>query len=215
MHRWVAHARAVDVIKACSAVVPGERLSYRCDELEPLARDLSGGLLDLAFLCEVKNQVRFRAVKEWRESAYWVASPTLRLSPGEPIPLIGWPGSFTDRTAIKAFEALGLQCRIAFASPDMGVRVAAAEEGAGVMLANGRCVSDRLEIVRLPYLPPPPQLTTGVYVRDGLDTRRYQSLIRAFEDALKPVLIETHSGKRLAVDNGKARSSRQRRSASI
>jgi DNA-binding transcriptional LysR family regulator len=123
---------------------------------------------------------------EWSESLCWVSAPGFQLPAGVPIPLISWFGSLTDRHAVKAFEAAGVRFSISFWSADATSRVAAAEAGLGYTLINSRSVTPGLNVVSEPFLPDPPQIKTGIYVRAGLDQQRFEPLIRAFQKAMVP-----------------------------
>jgi DNA-binding transcriptional LysR family regulator len=185
MPKWVADRRLVDIIRNCSAVHSREDMSFRTDSLENLMRDLSTGALDFAFLCNVSRAPGVAAA-EWLEPLYWVRSPAFVLRPGAPVPLVSCSGSLSDRVAIKGFETAGIPYSIAFSSPELGSRIAAVVAGLGLMLVTDRCITPELEVAQEPYLPTPPQIKTGIYVREGLDMRRIEALLRAFEAALAP-----------------------------
>jgi DNA-binding transcriptional LysR family regulator len=185
MPRWFNYRRIIEVIKACNAGLVEDRVSFRCDETEGLVRDLSAGTLDLAFICnavEPPGQI----IAQWSEPIYWVKSPDLVLTPGLPIPLVSCPGSLPDRIATRLLDMAGLRYVIAFSGPEHASRKAAVAAGAGIMLMPERVITPQMEIARGDYLPEPPALRTGLFMREGLDLGPIQPLVRALEAVLRP-----------------------------
>src|SRR5262249_10587495 len=147
--------------------VDGVETTFYCANIQGLKRDLSDGKLDLVFLCE-SGQVPGVPVVQWDDALCWVAAPDFKHTPGNPIPLISWYGCLTDRHAAKVYEAQDIPYVISFWSESALSRVAAAEAGYGYTLVNSRSVTRNLVIVQEPFLPRPPQVTSGVYLRAGI-----------------------------------------------
>jgi len=185
MPRWFGYSRIIEVIRACAAAAVDEKVSFRCDESEVLMRDLSAGTLDLAFLCNAHDP-QSPAIALWSEPFYWVKSPDLLLTPGAAIPLVSWPGSLPDRLATKLLDAANLRYEIAFSGAEHATRKAAVAAGCGVMLMPERVVTADMEIAREPYLPAPPTVPTGLFMREGLDTQRLKPLMATLEETLRP-----------------------------
>jgi DNA-binding transcriptional LysR family regulator len=184
--RWLRREKLVEVIKSCADNACGESLRFRCDNGAVQLQELVAGLLDVAFICNEMNGAPVPAFAEWTESLCWVAARGFERPANAPVPLIHWPGRLTDRYAIKFFEATGTRFAVTFSSADAAVRCAAAEAGLGYLLINSRSVTPALDVVREPFLPIPPLLQSGIYVRPDLDRRRYAPLLRALEAMLKP-----------------------------
>jgi hypothetical protein len=54
------------------------------------------------------------------------------------------------------------------------------------MLMPERVITSQMEIARGAYLPAPPMLRTGLFMREGLDLGSIQPLVRALEEVLRP-----------------------------
>jgi DNA-binding transcriptional LysR family regulator len=182
---WMPHRRLVEVIKSCSDAYAAGVVAFRCDELETIMGDLRRGQLDLAFLCNVAEAPGV-AVAEWTEPLYWVKAPDLKLRPGEPVRLVSWSGGMSDRVGPKLLEEAGIGYSMVFSSPSIGARLAAVAAGLGLMLCNERVVIPEVRLALEPHLPTPPQIRTGIYMREGLDGGRHSAVVRAFEATMAP-----------------------------
>jgi DNA-binding transcriptional LysR family regulator len=103
-----------------------------------------------------------------------------------PIPLVSCPGSLPDRIATRLLDMAGLRYVIAFSGPEHASRKAAVAAGAGIMLMPERVITPQMEIARGDYLPAPPTLRTGLFMREGLDLGPIQPLVQALEAVLRP-----------------------------
>lgn len=199
--RWYDHTRLVELIRECSAVSLSEQVMFRCGGHHEFAADLKAGSIDIGYLCNVTERPG-EALTEWLESTYWIKSPLLKLDPDRPVPLIGWPGSLSEDIAGKLLRDAGLQYEIVFTSSEHGSRKAAVAAGVGMMIMLGHAVTPELEIARDPFLPPPPMIRTGIYVREGLNVRRVAPLLQTLERLLKseplPRLVAVPSPPRAA-----------------
>ena len=194
---WFGQQHLVAIFEKCSGSPAGEQISFRCDRSEQLTRELHHGSLDLAFLCNMEGATR-GAVARWSEKMVWVKSPKLALSPGGPIPLVGWPGSNADRRAIEALQDASAKYIITFSAPDFSSRLAAVVAGIGVLSVHERQLSPELEIVA-DGLPALPETKSGIYARDGLDLRRIAPLLERLKHALAPPPA-AHPNLKLAVE---------------
>ncbi len=195
---WFGQQHLVTIFEKCSGSPTGEQISFRCDRSEQLTRELHHGSLDLAFLCNMEGASQ-DAVVRWSEKMVWVKSPKLALSPGGPIPLVGWPGSNADRRALEALQNAGVKFSITFSAPDFSSRLAAVVAGFGVLSVHERQLTPELEIVA-DGLPPLPETNSGIYARDGLDLRRIAPLLERLTQALAPTQAARSSIK-LAIDH--------------
>jgi DNA-binding transcriptional LysR family regulator len=185
MPRWFNYRQIIDVIKICTAGLIEDKVGFRCDESEGLVRDLSAGTLDIAFICNVVEPPA-PVIAMWDEPFYWAKAPDLVLTPGAAIPLVSCPGSLPDRMATRLLDEANLSYVIAFSGPEHASRKAAVAAGVGIMLMPRRVITQHMEIVSDDYLPKPPTLRTGLFMREGLDLNPIQPLVRALEQVLKP-----------------------------
>ncbi len=205
---WLTDPKLSQVIKDCTAAYR-ERTTFRCDRVESLVRELSDGRLDVAFVCEV-SQPPGITVAEWSEPLYWTRSPKLELKPGMPVPLVGWPGSLSDRIAIPLLNSAGLRHVVTFTSQDHSARVSAQVARLGFMVVTERCLKSGIEIARESFLPQLPVLKVGLYMRDGLDRGSAGPVLRALALAMRPKTIQ---GRLFRVVDLKHQPKRSRRSA--
>jgi DNA-binding transcriptional LysR family regulator len=187
------------VFKALASEL-GENALVSCDTQTNLHRALDSGFIDAAFLVDV-SPISATVAAEWTERWHWIKAPDFLLSPGAPVPLIGWPGSLSDRLCITALRRAGAEYSVTFTSADRGLRKAAVRAGIGLMAASARSIeAANLCIAREYYLPPLPKLRGGIYLADGFDEKRLDLVLRALQPVLRPV--ETASpgeARRLAI----------------
>jgi DNA-binding transcriptional LysR family regulator len=100
-----------------SAEHPACEMSFVCDHSTELAKALAEGYLDVACLVNPPPEVGAPSVS-WEEDFVWVRSRNFVLSPGSPIPIIGWLNSLADQTTFQELERAGLTYRIAFSCSD-------------------------------------------------------------------------------------------------
>ncbi|WHT17458.1 LysR substrate-binding domain-containing protein [Crossiella sp. CA-258035] len=100
-------------------------------ELSSLLHDrLAAGGLDLVL---AKRRTEADGHLLWREPLVWVGRPGLRLTKGEPVPLVVYPEpSLTRARALEALRACGMQWRIGCWSDRLNGLRAAALAGLGV-----------------------------------------------------------------------------------
>jgi DNA-binding transcriptional LysR family regulator len=204
---WMDQQLLVVLFQRCSLGPSGERVHFRCDRSDVLIKDLNARSIDLAFLCEAPGPSA-KAVVQWSEQMCWAKSPNFVLAAGAPVPLISWPGTNTERAAIKALQDNDMQFFVAFSGSTQPSRSAAAAAGMGVLTELERQVTADLEIVR-GRLPGLPMVKTGIFARQGLDLRRIAPLLKTLTEILKP---ET-SAKSAPTKSGRQLSSPRRRHA--
>jgi DNA-binding transcriptional LysR family regulator len=182
---WLGHQRLMEIFARCSASAPNEHVGFRCDRTERLIGDLDTGSIDVAHLCAAIEPPR-DAVARWTEPLVWVKSPRLRLAPGGPIPLVGWPGTTGDRLAVELLQENGMHFFMSFSAPDFSARLSGVAAGLGVMVVPAQVVTPQLEIIR-EGLPKLPENKSGIFARVGLDLHRYATLLKALTEVLRPV----------------------------
>ena len=173
------------VFKALSSEL-GENAALTCDTQPSLLRALDLGSIDAAFLVDV-GPISATVALEWSEQWHWVKSPDFVLSPGAPVPIVGGPGSVSDRLCITALRRAGIDYSVAFTGADRSLCHAAVLAGIGLMAASERSIEvSKLCVAREYYLPPLPELRAGIYLADGFDKTKRASVERALQSVLRP-----------------------------
>jgi DNA-binding transcriptional LysR family regulator len=183
--RWYDYQRLVELIRACSEADVSEKVTFRCGDVAEFTRDLNTGSVDIAYMVNPAEQPG-RPVFEWQEPMHWTKSPKLGLAPGEPVPLVGWPGTLSERLATKLLADAQMSYNIVFTGADHASRKAAVAAGLGLMLMMRRAMTAELVIADEPFLPPAPIVKTGIYAREGLNLRRIMPLVQILEGLLRP-----------------------------
>jgi DNA-binding transcriptional LysR family regulator len=187
--RWYDYERLVELIRACSNAEVSEKVTFRCGDLAEFTRDLNTGSIDLAYVVNPSEQPG-RPVFEWYEPMHWTKSPRLALAANEPIPLVGWPGTLSERLATKLLSEAQMPYNIVFTGADHASRKAAVAAGLGLMLMMKRAMTADVVIAEETFLPLAPILKTGLYARDGLNVRRIMPLVHVLESLLRPPTIQ-------------------------
>jgi DNA-binding transcriptional LysR family regulator len=160
-------------------------VTFRCGDVAEFTRDLNTGSIDLAYVVNPSEQPG-RPVFEWHEPMYWTKSPKLALAPNEPVPLVGWPGTLSERLATKLLSDAQMTYNIVFTGADHASRKAAVAAGLGLMLMMSRAMTADVVIANETFLPPAPIVKTGIYAREGLNVRRIMPLVQILEGLLRP-----------------------------
>ena len=174
-----------DLIVVCRTAAEGERLQFTCDASGELARNLSSGYLDLAFVASQEVALAVQ-LEQWSEAMCWVCLPGFSTSPGSPIPLQSWPHGVSDQLAIEALEHAGLSYSIVFSASDFNAHLAAARSGLGYIVLPQRLVPSDLKIAREHFLPVLPTCKTGIYVNSEKDTRKLRNVASRMSEILQP-----------------------------
>jgi DNA-binding transcriptional LysR family regulator len=183
--RWYDYQRLVELIRSCSNADVPEKVTFRCGDMAEFTRDLNTGSIDIAFMVNPSEQPG-RPIYEWHEPMHWTKSPRLVLSPHEPVPLVGWPGTLSERLATKLLSDAQLSYDIVFTGADNASRKAAVAAGLGLMLMMTRAMTPDVVIAKESFLPPAPIIKTGIYAREGLNIRRIMPLVQILEGLLRP-----------------------------
>ncbi len=183
--RWYDYQRLVELIRACSGADVPEKVTFRCGDVAEFTRDLNTGSVDVAYVVNPSEQPG-RQIFEWYEPMHWTKSPRLVLSPKEPVPLVGWPGTLSERLATKLLSDAQMEYNIVFTGADHASRKAAVAAGLGLMLMMTRAMTPDIVIAQDAFLPPAPIVKTGIYAREGLNIRRIMPLVQILEGLLRP-----------------------------
>jgi DNA-binding transcriptional LysR family regulator len=183
--RWYNYDRLVELIRTCSEVPAFEKVQFRAGDLIEFTRELSTQAIDIAYIVNLSEQPG-QVVSEWQEPMYWTKSPDLVLNANEPIPLVGYPGTLSQRLATKTLSDAQVPFVITFTGADNTSRKAAVAAGQGLMLMMERAMTPDVVIADEAFLPPAPTVKTGIYARQGLNTKRLVPLLQKLESLLRP-----------------------------
>jgi DNA-binding transcriptional LysR family regulator len=174
-----------EVIGACQTVAADERLQFACEASAELARSLSSGYVDIAFVASLEPRPAV-VIERWSEPMCWACAPGFSTSPGASIPILSWPHGISDQLAIEAMENAGLAYSIVFTSSDFSAHLAALRCGLGYVVLPERLVPSDLRIAREHFLPALPSCSLGIYVNSEKDTRKLRSIAACMVDVLRP-----------------------------
>jgi DNA-binding transcriptional LysR family regulator len=184
--RGIDQEVVVELIRRLSAGQSKAEVHIRCAGSDELVRGLATDHLDLAFIVHAQRSPPI-IVREWPERLQWVRSPEFVLPFNAPVPLVSWPHGLSDRIALEAFQRTGTKYAIAFVGQDRSVCRAAVAAGLGVMVATERSVkTSKLHAARDFYLPPLPDIRSGIYAREGLNPGQVRHITDVLEDLLRP-----------------------------
>lgn len=186
-------------IKTCSAILKERCPQFHCEPSAELAKNLVGGHLDMAILSSL-TKVHMAKLASWRERHVWVRASDFTPSPGAPMPLLSWPNGLSHRIATEALEAAGLAYSIVLVATDIAAHLAAVKAGIGFLVLPERIVPADRNIVRESHLPELPETEMGIFLREGLDSRKYQALADALRSAVGPHAVSDICENRMSTD---------------
>jgi DNA-binding transcriptional LysR family regulator len=163
----------------------GHEIVFRNLSGQPLLKGLEGGYIDIALLADPLKAPPV-AVLEWWEPVHWVMGREFRVDLSKPIPLVSFPGGFSDRFAIAALKRIGLRYRTSFVSSQINSRIAAVAAGMGMMVLAPRTIVDEVVVADDSGLPELPRARCGIYLRHGLERAQVEQVIDALESELRP-----------------------------
>ena len=176
-------AMLASVLGACRRGAPG---SFEIQGSGDLFRDLSQGELDLVIaLGEIGAGAEARHC--WTESLVWVCAPGLAFNRAGPVPLVlaGDTGEIT-RLATDALNRSGTEWEPACRVPSCLGGAAAVAAGLGIAVTLHRFTPAEVVSCDDPRLPRLPELTCGIYLREGAGEARVSQLADLLADALRP-----------------------------
>ena len=155
----VADGGLADLLGHFSRLHPGVSLEVRVDANLRLSEQTERGELDLAVLFQepgqsLNNGTGCEVIERLRR--VWVASPKLRISDDEPLPLVLSNGPCLFRNSVlNALDAIGRPWRIVLSTPSLSGMRAALRAGLGVGVRTERWLEPDLRILdaELPPLP--------------------------------------------------------------
>ena len=160
-------------------------LNIICDHSLDLMRGMAEGYIDVCATFQPTSTAG-TIITSWQENLVWVRSANFTLSPGSPVPLVGWPGLLADQIAMKLLEAKGIAYRLSFTSIEHYSRIEAVRAGLGVMIVPDWIVPDDLVEAREYYLPVVPPVEAEIMRGDNVDIGQAKNSV----DMLKALVKE-------------------------
>ena len=163
-----------------------------CNTSSELKRGVIDGYIDIACMLEPQTD-EIEIIASWTEHFIWARKRELAISPGMPIPLVGWTAAAIDKVAVKALESRGLSYKFMFESVDWQTRRLAAAAGCGIIAVLDTDELEPLVVAKEYYLPPFPTVTAGIVVRNGVDRQHIAGAIEMLKSlsANAPLQIDT------------------------
>jgi len=165
---------------------PDVRFVVRMNTYEPLMRDLRQGDLDLVVSLSMTEPVDAR--HRWLEEMCWVRSPSTKINPQKPIPLVSYgKNSIYYFLAVSTLKKAGFASDDVFVCPSLLGLSGAIAGGLGVMAMPRRRVS---AFGLAPWddgpLPKLPDMHCGIFVREGDICAPLRDFADAIADILRP-----------------------------
>jgi DNA-binding transcriptional LysR family regulator len=162
------------------------RFQLRGDPSESLLRDLDQGQLDLAVALTTPGP----AVDPrhcWREEMVWIKGPGATLDAGARLSVVAIrEGGLMHRMATGALGQAGRDYEIAFTAFSTAALGAAVSAGLGIALLPRRDVPPDVRFCDETFLPKPPEVYCGIYLREGIDCPIIETLADTLAEALRP-----------------------------
>lgn len=185
---------------------PDVRFSVRTDYIDPLARQLRGGEIDVlvALSMTPPHDARHVVARE----VVWVRSKNTRFSLEDPVPLVsyGTPCVY-HKLVVRALKAAGMDWEDVFMGPSLASLKGAVAAGLGIMAINRRRADDDgIMVWEDAPLPKLPDVYSGIYVREGGARAIYEQLA---DEIAAVVHAPSKSANKLigSIDSGRKKNS--------
>jgi DNA-binding transcriptional LysR family regulator len=121
----------------------------------------------------------------------WVRGPTLALDSLTTVPLVSYGDEcMFYRTAISALNRMGVQSELVYSGSSIAGLCAAVAAGLGVMvLPRSRIDMPDLIVCDDSWLPKLPEVSCGIYLRDGGGREVREHIAQVIAEALSPRAI--------------------------
>jgi DNA-binding transcriptional LysR family regulator len=166
-----------DILRELDKITPLANFHIECARSAELATRFENGHLDVAVL-PVTCGLTVAPRTTWKSRVVWIGSPNTPVSPGKPVPLISWPKTASDQYAIEAFNRIGQSYVVTFVSDNWATVIAAVKAGLGYIAILEGPVQMSFKSAREHYLPALPDMTTGVFVREGESDAEFDPIVR-------------------------------------
>ena len=167
------------------ARTPNLRFQLRGDMSENLLRDLRQGELDLAVALTMLGPA-LDARHYWREEWVWIRGRSVTLEAGRRLTLVTLrEGALIHRVATSILDQAARDYEIVFSAFSSIGLLAAVAAGLGIALVPRLEVPPHLAMCDDAFLPKPPDMYCGIYLRERLDCQMLETLADGMADALK------------------------------
>lgn len=165
---------------------PDVKFAVRNGVSQMLREELRQGLLDLVIGLSATPSLDAR--QQWSEPLVWVRGPRIPFFQDERIPLVSYGEDCVfHRAAVEALQKVGRLHDTVYISASTTGLAAAISAGLGVMaLARSRTGVPGLTIWEDAPLPKLPEVSCGIFIRDGGDRTALEQLADAIAEALHP-----------------------------
>jgi DNA-binding transcriptional LysR family regulator len=155
-----------------------------CDQSETLIERVRANQLDMA-LAMTLGEAAEGSVASWSLALSWCAAPHLPLAVDAPVRLVTPPeGSLFHRIAVEALGRAGRKFEIVYKSGNPDVLRSAVDAGYGVLLAPTALAPKGARRVSEALLASLPQVTLGLYAREGAGAGADEPLVAHMIDLL-------------------------------
>ena len=173
-------------IAAFQASAPHLRFQLRGEGSENLLRDLRQGQLDLVIALTTSGPA-LDARHYWREDVVWIRGPGTMVEGSGPLSLVTLrEGGLLHRVTTSMLNQANRDYEVVFTAFSAVGLLAAVSAGLGLALLPRREVSADVVICDDAFLPKPPEIYCGIYLRDGIDCEVLEALADAIAEALAP-----------------------------
>ena len=170
---------------------PDVRFTFTCGSFEALQRALREGEMDV--VVALSNGTAADARYHWTNELAWVRGPTMQLRPGESVPLVSYGDKcIFHHVAIAALNDVGLQSHLVFGGTSIAGLRAAVGAGLGVMvLPRSHIALPELVECEDVILPKLPDVTCGVYLREGSGQDIRELIAQAIAETFNPQVVSS------------------------
>jgi DNA-binding transcriptional LysR family regulator len=172
------------VIAEFQARAPHLRFQLRGDASEILLRDLRQDQLDLAIALTTSGPA-LDARHYWREEVVWIKRPGTIVEPSGRLSVVTLrDGGFMHRVATTTLNQADHDYEVVFTAFAAGALLTAVSAGLGIGFLPRSETSAEIEICDEPFLPRPPEVYCGIYVRERMDCEMLEAVADAMAQAL-------------------------------
>ena len=166
---------------------PDLRFAIYNASIDALLKDMREGAVDLAVWVSAAGPA-MSALHCWTEDLVWVHSPSTKLDPDQPVPLVSYGEEclFT-RSAMTVLSQANRACELMYVGSSIAGLAAAVAAGFGVtVLPRSRADIPGIAIWEQAPLPKLPDIFCGIFVRDGVEAEDREQVADAIATALRP-----------------------------
>ncbi len=165
---------------------PEARFVFKRGNIDALQRALREAEADLVIAVSERGAVA-DAYRHWSEGLIWVRGPSFTLQ-CEPVPLVCFGDEcIFNRTAVEALNEAGMRGDVVFCGSSIAGLCEAVSSGLGVMvLPRSSAAWPALVVCDDARLPKLPEMSCGVYVREGSGRDLRERLAQVIAETLCP-----------------------------